>query len=223
MNIKKQLIKTLLVGSLISATQAEAGIISINLDDFNSGNTSISDLTNNGIAATASNLLANGLTRNISDDLIASANPISNTVAVGFGILDITNGGGENSNVNLSWVIPANYISATYSNLSFDLTVVESDGNPLNIGMYLNGGLLKNFAIPGGTLDETLPVNFTPLQIAALSAGGTFETRITGSNGWDATFDSFGFTVIPEPATLSMIGIGLVGMSFFGRRKAKQS
>jgi len=71
------------------------------------------------------------------------------------------------------------------------------------------------------------PVTNTPLNIAVITytAGNAGLVNVA----WDAsTFDFFGisvpsgtsFTIVPEPTTAAMLGLGLLGLAVSGRRRA---
>ena len=146
------------------------------------------------------------------------------TGTAGSGILDITNGTGENSIVDVTW-----------SNLSFNLPtnalanfffeIVSSDGNPTHVSFTLNGTSLFTADIPANTSNQTISFNVDP---ALLNAGGTLDLQITGATGWDMAIDAFGVSwstpsaSVPEPTSIALLSAGLVGLGALRRRKQQK-
>jgi len=72
-----------------------------------------------------------------------------------------------------------------------------------------------------------LPVTNTPLAIAVITytAGSAGVVNVNWDN---STFDFFGavnqpgtsFTIVPEPTTAALLGLGLLGLAVSGRRRA---
>jgi hypothetical protein len=70
---------------------------------------------------------------------------------VSFGILDITNGGGEDSTVTVQWNVGALSIPTGATDIGFLFKILESDGNPTDVAFSLNGTPIFSSAIPGNT------------------------------------------------------------------------
>src|SRR5262249_704351 len=102
--MKKMMLYTALA-TLLSFSTAHA--IEIVIDDFSTPQGPISDLVVNGIAVTnLIPLLGLPVTnRTLNDNLIASSVPVQNSVEVTAGILDVTNGTGEDSQVMVIWTL----------------------------------------------------------------------------------------------------------------------
>lgn len=93
-------------------------------------------------------------------------------------------------------------------NLELDsLGVVGSTGN-------FNDDLVGNLQITGGTLDSLFPSGILGLTID-LPSGKTIGTGTV-----DATLSS-GEINAPEPASLSLFGIGLLGFAFLFRKRIR--
>jgi MYXO-CTERM domain-containing protein len=210
--MKKALLCCALAGA-ISTAQAGTFII----DDFNTGDQS---LTNSIIGSTVSD--DNGI-RTLSTTLTAGSLPIRSEAIVSNDHLDIMNGVGENSVVSVLWNLAPISLPANITNLSFIFEIIDSDGNPTNVSIKLNGGTVFNTAIPANTSGQLTSV---PIAAALISGGGTFELLISGAAGWDMSIDAFGISWtdptpnIPEPASAPLAALGLATLAALRKRKS---
>jgi hypothetical protein len=219
----KNIVKAIVLSTTVACTSAFAAPIFFDIDTFNTNPQSIPDLTANGAAVVESNAV-----RTFSNNLLAGVAPIGNTADITggpTGFLDITNGGGEDSEVRISWNLAAGRIPASALSAALFFKVLQSDGNPTNMSFYLNGSLFSSNDIPGNTMDAIVQFGLSPAQRVAANAGGTLELRINGATGWDFSADSLGFSyepaaAVPVPASAALLAIGLVG---FAARKKKQA
>lgn len=100
-------------------------------------------------------------------------------------------------------------------------------GSPFNLSNILSGGSISTIASIGlaGTVRNTstgevsaftgtlsTQIDHTTYQsiLATLTAGGSFSTSYSGS---------FTATAIPEPATFGIVGLALLGLGIFQRRR----
>jgi PEP-CTERM motif len=212
-----------LTAAFISAS-AFAAPVFYDIDTFNTGVQSLSDTTVNGVAVTQT--IAE---RTLSTNMLSAFAPIGNTADVtggATGFLDITNGGGDDSEVRIGWNLAAGVLPASATNIGFFFKVLQSDGNPTNMSFYLNGSLLSANDILGNTSNQIVTFGLTAAQVTAASAGGALELRINGTPGWDLSVDSLGLsyepaiTRVPVPGTLALFALGLAGLTF---RKKKQA
>jgi len=81
-----------------------------------------------------------------------------------------------------------------------------SDGNPADNSTWF-GIVSNNFPFPYQSL------------LSAISAGGT-NTGVVDAP-WTGSFN-FSAAVVPEPMTMSLVGVGLLGLGIFGRRKLRK-
>lgn len=209
-----------------SATAAQAVTIVIDNFDEDQGVT-VSDTTVNSTPVTNTNNMLNpanviGGSRTISSNLLASVPPVSNSVDVVSGVLDITNGGGEDSEVILSWLLGSNLLPVTATNVSFSLTVLQSDANPTNVEFLLGMTSFGLFNIPGNTTSTTVDFSLSAPQIALFNTGGTLRMVLNGAPGWDATFDSLTVTEVPVPSSLLLLSTGLL-VPLVLRRKGRNA
>ncbi len=94
------------------------------------------------------------------------------------------------------------------------------------VGYRLNGGDL----VSGGIDPEPLPPNgenwtrpYT-LTIGGLQAGdNTLELVIQGNGATDGILAAGTITATPEPGTVLLLGTGLVGVAFVGRRRRQRA
>lgn len=197
------------VMALASASIASAG--SITFDDFS---------VDQGPHSNTGSLTSTVGNRTILLNPLGGAAPISNVVEVTSGVLDITNGTGDDSQVVVTWAInPALAIPLGSTNLRLTLVVVGSDANPTSIA--LSGVAGGNFNIPGNTNNQTVAFNIAGPPVGP----GNLILTIDGQPGWDLTLDAIGFDwndpsvdPIPEPTTLSLLGLGLARLAFRRRR-----
>jgi len=210
--MKKALLCCALAGA-ISTAQAGTFII----DDFNSGDQALSNST---LGTTVSE--DNGI-RTLSTTLTAASQPVRSEAVVSNDHLDIMNGVGENSIVSVLWNLGTISLPTGVSDLSFIFEILDSDGNPTNINIKLNGATIFTSAIPANAKGL---VSSVPIDASLISGGGTFELVISGAAGWDMSIDAFGIawndppSSVPEPASAVLTALGLAGLAAWRQRKS---
>lgn len=148
--------------------------------------------------------------------------PVNHTAQVVEGILDVSNGVGDDSTLEVRYDLPAIPLPPGSTNLRLTLRVVQSDGNPTSI---VFGGLSSgSYSIPGNTLNQDLSFALAGPNIGP----GVLTFTIDGAPGWDLALDSIGLSwddappppdgEVPEPGTMALVGLGLAGVAMFRRR-----
>ncbi len=220
--MKKKLALTALYSALLFSAQSFAAPVYINIDDFNSNDQFVSDAIVGGGGQSNTNT-----TRTLAIEVLSGSGPIQSIAQVSFGILDITNGSGDDSEVTVAWELASGFLPVIAPDISFLFEVVQSDGNQTSLDFFFNSNPLASFSIAPNTNNQIVSFGLTPSQLAQINAGaGSLSLKINGNPGWDLSVDAIGFsyddgvtTSIPEPAILALIGAGLAGL---GIRKKKQ-
>lgn len=188
---------------------ANAGIIFI--DDFNTeaGAAGNSSLNYTGF----SNWTVSGGTV----DLIATPNSWKLKCAGGSGKCVDLDGSTGNAGILTSSLLTLG--AGTYS-LSFDISGNQRGGAADSFTLALGGFLNESFSFAPSTPWQTITRTFT---VSGNSANSIIFNHAGGDNiGIMLDNVSLSKTDVPEPATLAMFGLGLIGLGFARRRQARK-
>jgi len=90
-----------------------------------------------------------------------------------------------------------------------------------------NSAALTDVLTPGGTISlndlttgaNTLQIGFSPVTSTSVTMTATGESSSAPIDGFG--LDVYQTSAIPEPVTMSLTGLGLLGLGIFGRRRLK--
>jgi hypothetical protein len=213
--VKKFILAATTSGLALLSAGASADVISI--DDFDHGDQRLV-LTTVGVPSTSVNAY-----RTFTGALLAKDPPVSASTEVSYGQLHVMNGGGEKLEVSVQWDIPAFVLPASAIDVSFSFTILFTDGAKTSADFTFGGISVASLAIPGNS--ENLELTFT-MDRALLDAGGALKMTLNGETGWDLDMDSVVLRYdvpptnnVPEPTTIILMGLGLLGIGALGRRR----
>jgi hypothetical protein len=156
------------------------------------------------------------------------ANPFLSVTATSGPVFSIANPSQTTSTVVLSYTLGvlSGFTGLSGGGLKFD--VLNNDqGNSGTVtisamftGTGANAG--NNFSlaatpIPGAPPAGSLFLALSASQLAAVTGGGTLSFSFNGPVDYDLTLDNL--TLVPEPASVALLGAGLMGLGLARRRK----
>lgn len=208
----------------MSAAQADVVIV----DDFSlpiPGQV-IADNTGGGATLNTANPSAVSTNRELFHELITpgawGSNGSGNLSSAGTGALpnfaanqlNMNNANQTDSLVRSIWTL-APIVASTPAKFVMDVIANDTGTGDANyVRAVFNGVDLGLLVSNVGTLSWEL----NAAQVAQLAAGSTFRLTFNGSEAWDMAVDNLRLE-IPEPASLALVGLALVGAGLASRRR----
>ena len=128
---------------------------------------------------------------------------------------------------------PADLSSGYAVNLDFDIGVGSvlavtpgfDDGYDIASAPFCNNGVPQCLGANGAQVFSAavvIPDSISDFVISGLSIGDTVNFSLLASNvpGGTTLPEDWSFTVVPEPTTAGMLGLGLLGLAAGGRRRS---
>jgi PEP-CTERM motif len=219
------------VASAFAMGSAQAEFLLV--DSFNqpAGQVSSADALGGGYSQLFNHALTGQIATNriIEQNLLANplnlANPTVVTVGGGAGgFLNMSHDSGADSDVRITWEIDSFVLPPVQSAILFQVLFsnIGTPGAPMDLAFEFRdaGNVLqwsKNVQV-GSVAASAEQFGLLATEATAFAAGGKLQLVVSGTPGWDFVVDEFSIS-IPEPTSLALVGLALVGAGVVSRRR----